>query len=84
MKLQASISAEINRSKVGTINDVLIEGRSRNKSFPFIGRTMGQAPDIDGVTFVRAREACPGEMLACRIVSASTYDLFAEKIPAQR
>ncbi len=84
MKLQASISAEISRSKVGTVNDVLIEGRSRNKSYPFIGRTMGQTPDIDGVTFVRAREARPGEMLACRIESASTYDLFAEKISEQR
>lgn len=84
MKLQASISAGINRTRVGTISDVLIEGRSRNKSFPFVGRTMGQAPDIDGVTFVRAREARPGEILPCRIVSAGVYDLFAERISEQR
>ena len=80
MKMQASISAEINRSRVGTISDVLIEGRSENKSFPFIGRTSGQAPDIDGVTFVRARGARAGEMLSCRIVSADVYDLFTKRI----
>ena len=80
MKIQASISAEINRSRIGTISDVLIEGRSEDKSFPFVGRTMGQAPDIDGVTFVRTRKALAGEMLSCRIVSTGVYDLFAKRI----
>jgi ribosomal protein S12 methylthiotransferase len=79
MKTQASISAGINRSRVGTLADVLIEGRSRNPSYPFIGRTMGQAPDIDGVTFVQARAARAGDILSCRIVSADVYDLFAER-----
>ena len=80
MKIQASISAEINRSRIGTISDVLIEGRSEDKPFPFIGRTMGQAPDIDGVTFVQTRKALAGEMLSCRIVSTGVYDLFAKRI----
>jgi ribosomal protein S12 methylthiotransferase len=80
MKTQAAISAEINRSRVGTSTDVLIEGRSENKSFPFIGRTMDQAPDIDGITFVRARDARAGDMLSCRIESTDVYDLFAKCI----
>jgi ribosomal protein S12 methylthiotransferase len=80
MKTQAFISAEINRSRTGTFCDVLIEGRSENKSFPFIGRTMGQTADIDGVTFVRARAARVGDMLSCRIVSTDVYDLFAKRI----
>lgn len=79
MKLQASVSADINRSKIGTIVDVVIEGKSGNKTFPWVGRTMGQAPEIDGVTFVRAR-AVAGDVLRCRVVAAGVYDLFAESL----
>jgi len=80
MKMQASISAEINRSRVGTLSDVLIDGRSDNTSFPFIGRTMSQAPDIDGITFVQAGAARTEDMPAAGIVSADVYDLFAKRI----
>jgi ribosomal protein S12 methylthiotransferase len=80
MQLQASISAGINRSKIGTTADVLIEGKSGNETYPFVGRTMGQAPEIDGVTFVKTRAAAGGDVLRCRVVSAGIYDLFAESL----
>lgn len=80
MKRQASISAGLNRARVGDIVEVLVEGGSGKASFPFVGRTMGQAPDIDGVTFLKARAADAGDMVRCRILSAGTYDLFAERL----
>ncbi|MBL8756806.1 MAG: 30S ribosomal protein S12 methylthiotransferase RimO [Phycisphaerae bacterium] len=42
------------------------------------GRTMGQAPQIDSVTFVQAkRRLSPGEVVRCAIVGSDGYDLVA-------
>ncbi len=51
---------------------------------PQIGRTFQQAPQIDGVTHVRSREALvPGELVRCRIVESDGYDLVAEPVESR-
>ena len=59
--------------------EVLIEGTTRRKDFPFWGRTRFQAPEIDGVTHVRAGTFSPGDIVRCRITGAALYDLHAQK-----
>ncbi|MHC4996113.1 MAG: hypothetical protein ACYTGQ_13790 [Planctomycetota bacterium] len=45
------------------------------------GRTYQQAPDIDAATFVRSsRELAPGEIVRCKIMDSSDYDLIAQPV----
>ncbi|MCX7634250.1 MAG: 30S ribosomal protein S12 methylthiotransferase RimO [Syntrophales bacterium] len=78
MEEQAVISAEINRSLVGTRQEVIIEGKSDLPEYTYVGRCRRQAPDIDGVTYVRGNGLSVGDFVTCRVVDAGYYDLFTE------
>lgn len=80
MEAQAEISGEINRTLIGTRQEVLVEGQSDLAGYRFVGRCRRQAPEIDGVTHIREGVAEAGAIVACRIVGADDYDLFAEMI----
>ena len=79
MEAQAAIADEIGLARIGTVEDVLIEGRTGRKDFPWRGRTRFQAPEIDGITYVRGAALAPGGIVRCRITDAALYDLYAEK-----
>lgn len=76
MEAQALISEEINRSLVSSIEEVLVEGESGVPEYPYIGRSRRQAPDIDGVTYLRGKDLRTGDFVNCRITAAEEYDLF--------
>lgn len=80
MREQASISFEINQSLIGTTQEILIEGKSGSNKFPLRGRCRRQAPDIDGITYLRGKDIATGEIVIGEIVSADHYDLYAEII----
>lgn len=75
---QAVISWEIHQSLVGTEQEILVEGMSDDAAFPYQGRIRRQAPEIDGVTYMRGPDVAIGRIMKGRIVGADTYDLFAE------
>jgi ribosomal protein S12 methylthiotransferase len=79
METQAAIADEINLARVGAVEEVLIEGTTKRKDFPFWGRTRFQAPEIDGITYVRAGTLSPGDIARCRITGSALYDLHAQK-----
>jgi len=79
METQAAIADEINLARVGSMEEMLIEGTTRRKDFPFWGRTRFQSPEIDGITWIRATNLSPGEIVRCRITGAEIHDLHAEK-----
>jgi len=79
MEEQSAISFEINQTRIGAIEEVLLEEKSGIPEYPFVGRTRGQAPDIDGVTYVKAGKGKIGDMILCRITDADTYDLYGEE-----
>ena len=78
MEEQAVVSYAINQSLIGSTQAVLIEGKSESVEFPFIGRCRRQAPDIDGITYVKGESLSTGDIIPCTITAASDYDLFAE------
>jgi ribosomal protein S12 methylthiotransferase len=84
MEEQAAVSYETNRSLIGAELEVLIEGPSDLPGHPCVGRCARQAPEIDGVTFVRADGLQAGQFVSCRITGADTYDLFAAPLAAER
>lgn len=79
MEAQAAISDEINLARIGAVEEVLIEGKTDKTDFPFYGRTRFQAPEIDGITRVRAKKLAPGDIVRCSITAAALYDLYTEK-----
>ena len=57
---------------------MLVDGPSADGAFPFEGRTAGQAPEIDGVVYLRDRELQPGRFADVRIVEVEGYELVGE------
>jgi ribosomal protein S12 methylthiotransferase len=80
MAVQRRISRGLNRGLVGTHVRVLIEGPADDKGYVLSGRHAGQAPEVDGVTYLISSAAGVGEMIDARIVRASDFDLVAEPI----
>jgi ribosomal protein S12 methylthiotransferase len=56
---------------------VLVEGVSGESEHLLEGRWYGQAPGIDGVTFLADGQATPGSIVRARVTQASDYDLAA-------
>ncbi|HEY1556222.1 MAG TPA: TRAM domain-containing protein, partial [Kofleriaceae bacterium] len=62
---------------VGHELDVLVEGVSDESEYLLEGRWYGQAPGIDGTTFLADGAAAPGTIVRARVTQASDYDLAA-------
>jgi len=72
---QDRLAWERQRALLGTVQEVLVDGRSEDPAFPWEGRTAAQAPEIDGVVYLRDRDLRPGERLSVEIVEVDGYDL---------
>jgi ribosomal protein S12 methylthiotransferase len=86
MRLQQRLSRALLRQRIGQTTDVLIEEalhKHHARAFSHVGRTPQQAPEVDGVIYIRAprEDSCqPGDIVRARIVKADVYDLFAESV----
>ncbi len=80
MNEQADVSHAINAVLIGSKQEVLIEEKSDRAGYAFVGRCRRQAPDIDGVTYLKDGNARIGDFVQCRITNADHYDLFGEII----
>jgi ribosomal protein S12 methylthiotransferase len=77
MEIQRKISRARHEAMVGREIEVLIEGESSESEYLMEGRWYGQAPGIDGVTYLSDGQAAPGSLVRARITQASDYDLAA-------
>jgi ribosomal protein S12 methylthiotransferase len=76
---QDAIAWERASSLVGSVVDVLVDGPSQDGAFDWEGRTTGQAPEIDGVVYLRGRRAFGAGRFACaRVVEVEGYELVGE------
>jgi len=80
MKAQARVSFAKNRSLVGRIESVLVEGYSEETDLLLKGRSARQAPDIDGQYLITSGVADVGEYVQLKITDSSDYDLIGEII----
>lgn len=83
MSLQKKISLEKNRSRVGRKVKVLVEGQAGNGKDLYIGRSQGDAPDIDGLVYFKPGECRPfsGQFVNVLIQRALEYDVIGELVP---
>jgi ribosomal protein S12 methylthiotransferase len=77
MELQRQISRARHEAMVGRELDVLVEGPSSESDYLMEGRWYGQAPGIDGVTYLTDGRVAPGSLVRARVTQASDYDLAA-------
>ena len=77
MALQEGISEQLCREQIGKTVRVIVDGR--DESGMMVGRTMSQAPEIDGVTYISAKkDLTAGSFHDVLIKDASEYDLLGE------
>jgi ribosomal protein S12 methylthiotransferase len=89
---QDAIAWERHRKLIGSVQDVLVDGPSEDPAFAWEGRTAGQAPEIDGVVYLRHDTArgvggpqlrgphVQGRFARVRIVEVEGYELVGERI----
>lgn len=83
MERQRGISEVLNRNYLDTIQEVLLE--TSPEPGLLVGRTMFQAPEVDGLTYLRIdpgrkETPAPGRFIRTRIVDTLEYDLVGEAL----
>ncbi len=80
MEVQAEISAEKLRDRIGRVEDVIID-EPEDETGVAVGRTKSDAPDIDGVCFVTTdRRLEPGEIVPVRMTASEEHDLVGRLV----
>jgi ribosomal protein S12 methylthiotransferase len=78
MRLQRKISAKLHRAQVGRTADVLVDRvAGPDEGADYIGRTEGQALEIDGHVRLSGKNLPVGSFVRARITGAAEYDLIA-------
>lgn len=80
MSLQKNISRRRNRSMIGRRMEVLIDEKVKKGKGEFIGRTRGDAPEIDGNVYVAGNNLKIGGFYSVKITDAIDYDLIGKKV----
>jgi len=80
MEVQQEIAHDHARRQVGRVVDVIIDRQSSERPDVWIGRSPGDAPDIDCLVYVTApgsQRAAPltGRIIPVEVVAAAGYDL---------
>jgi ribosomal protein S12 methylthiotransferase len=77
---QDAISWEVNAKLAGAVTDVLVDGPAEDSAFAWEGRMAGQAPEIDGVVYLRGRsDFMPGRFARVRIAEVEGHELIGER-----
>ena len=78
MAIQAEISLAKNKEFVGSVEQVLVEGLSKETDLLLEGRTRFQAPDVDGCVYINDGDCRAGDIVNLKFTEAHTYDLVGE------
>jgi ribosomal protein S12 methylthiotransferase len=77
LAVQQSIAFRWNKAQVGQQYKVIIDSYIPGERNAYIGRSIADAPEIDGVVYVTGEKLKPGQLVDCEIVGAKDYDLIA-------
>jgi ribosomal protein S12 methylthiotransferase len=80
MAAQQQVAFEHARAKIGRTLPVIIDEIDPEESDSWIGRTTGDSPEIDTVTFVTGENLEPGQLVHARVIDTIEYDLVAEAV----
>ena len=78
MEVQQQIAFDWNTAQVGTKQDIILDMPVDGQPNIFIGRTIADAPDVDGIVYVTADDTHRvGQIVPCEVVASEGYDLIA-------
>ncbi len=80
MEIQARIAFQKNRSLVGQVLPVRVDGLEPDTRLLLVGRTPFQAPDVDGRVLLTQGEARIGHVVPVRVTEAHPYDLVGSVV----
>ena len=80
MLAQQKISKAKGLACLGKIKEIIIDEIVDSKKWPTIGRSITDAPEIDGKVFVSSNKVNIGEFVKVKIIDSSEYDLYGELI----
>jgi ribosomal protein S12 methylthiotransferase len=89
MLRQQKITAQKNRRMVGQTVEALVDGTGtledgKGHQVPiYAGRTYRQAPEVDGMVFIKPRkdtELKPGDVVKVRVTESTEYDLWGKAL----
>ena len=76
MEVQKDISCENNEAYLGKLVKVLIDEKDFTRPNQYLGRTEHDAPDVDGLVYVRSKKARKaGDFVNVKIEGVLEYDL---------
>ena len=78
MKAQSRVALQKNLALKGRIESVLVEGYSEETELLLRGRSVRQAPDVDGQVYITSGQADVGDIVNLEITDSSEYDLIGE------
>ncbi|UCB51815.1 MAG: 30S ribosomal protein S12 methylthiotransferase RimO [Candidatus Zixiibacteriota bacterium] len=78
MLTQQKIAFEKNEAKMGGTLTVLIDNKSEEAGC-FLGRSQGEAPEVDGTIRVKGKEVRIGRLVKVEIVDWCGYDLIGQQ-----
>jgi ribosomal protein S12 methylthiotransferase len=84
MELQREISREQHEAMIGKELEVIVEGVSEESELLLQGRHKGQAPEIDGLTYITGGTAAPGDVVTILVDQAGDYDVAGEIVAPAR
>ena len=78
MEFQRQISDDIMQKKIGQVFDVIIDEVDEEGA---IGRTKGDAPEIDGEVYINGEcDLSPGDIVKVKVEHAEDYDLWGSLV----
>jgi ribosomal protein S12 methylthiotransferase len=80
LSIQEPIAAAKGQAKIGSVVEVLVDGRSEETELLLEGRHEGLAPEIDGVVYINEGAASPGDFAKVEITEALGYDLVGRTV----
>ena len=80
MAAQQAIAFQWNESQIGESLDVILDQGVPGEDGVWVGRTYGDAPDVDNLVYVSGDGLAPGQIVPCEIVAAQGYDLIAAAV----
>lgn len=78
MTLLKEVSLSLNKAKIGTVTEAIVEGYDENE-FCYVGRTAQDTPEVDGNAYIYSEyELDAGDIVRIKILDADEYDITGE------
>jgi ribosomal protein S12 methylthiotransferase len=88
LAVQEHIATAKGRAHIGSIKEVMVDGRSEEAPLLLEARHEGLAPEIDGVVYIKQDDVhrietppLPGDIVKVQITDAALYDLVGRILP---